>query len=144
MNTKKYFIIVILVLSCFAMFGCQKESKEPTIDDAAFNEIIGEYQAINADDNIPAWWHLSIRNDEDANAPYVSFYDNEAGNPGVAGPIMDLTADSITIEIDPDYYEQVPDNWDTDGETLTFSYKKTADGIECTNNESVARFEGEK
>lgn len=119
------------------------------------SSIAGDYQAVeydngNDDDYIGGYWHLYIGQDEESGDWNLSIYDNEAGNPGVEGPVTDMQENSnksgiITIEIDQDYYDELPSyKWITENdEFLTIEYKLTKNGIELTNNGTTIQFNRE-
>ena len=126
---RKVLICIISALLCFMLVSCSGG-----INEEALSLLDGDY---NVEDS---WWHLSISSEE----KYFSIYDHEAGNPGVEGEITALDESSITIKIDPDYYDCLPgDDWECDGVTLTVEYEKTDDGIILTNNGQELRFVNE-
>ena len=132
--------IVTALLICMLMFcfcGCTKIDK--TIDESAVKDLLGEYQGVDSA-GTDGWWHLSISyNDEDS--LYLSIYDNEAGNPGIEGPVVSLHESQIAIEYDKDYYEQLPsDKWKTEGKYLIMNYSLSRKGITLSNGGGDAVF----
>lgn len=103
-----------------------------------FNRIEGQYQIIESksdDKEVGTWWHLSIVKDEDGKQ-YLAIYDNEAGNPGVEGEIVELTEDYIKIDIDQDYYDELPTyDWKQEGRYLELNYIDRGKDIELLNND---------
>lgn len=130
-------IVISLMLVIAFACGCSDAGNR------YLDEITGEYEVSveeSSDQNVGEWWHLSII-DDDEYGEYLSIYDVEAGNPGVEGKITSIDDSTITINIDPDLYEQLPtDKWKCDGKTLTLDYAKAGDGIELTNNGTTVKF----
>ncbi|MBQ0040550.1 MAG: hypothetical protein KBS56_00735 [Clostridiales bacterium] len=127
-----------------AVFTACETGTSPDVDAAALNNIIGEYQAVAVEDEdnfVGGWWHLSIRDEYSEEGSDFSIYDNEAGNPGVEGKIVKLDDSSMVIEINPDYYDELPSsNWNDSGDTLEMTYVKTDSGIELTNSDCTIAF----
>ena len=76
--------------------------------------------------------------------PALMIYDAEAGEPGLAGTIINLDADTMELKIDDrmtdkDYY---PSGWDieTSSDTIEFTYEETEDGLELTNHGKTFTF----
>lgn len=141
-KTLKILSIIAIVLSFASLVKVFINFKNEDIRD-----IAGEYQVVavedveNDEDYVGTWWHLHI----DSKEKYLSIYDNEAGNPGVEGKIDFIDGSSLTVRIDPDYYEELPSaKWRSDGETLEVKYMKTDKGIELENNGEVLSFIREK
>lgn len=74
----------------------------------------------------------------------LMIYDAEAGEPGLAGTIINLDADTMELKIDDrmtdkDYY---PSGWDieTSSDTIEFTYEETEDGLELTNHGKTFTF----
>lgn len=112
--------LMALCLCVFALVGCSKS-------------IYGDYQLIDS------YWHLYIDKE------YLSIYDNAAGNPGVEGSIISMDDSTITIEIDYDYFDEMPgDTWEEKDGTLTLNYKKTSNGIILENNGEELEFRVDK
>ena len=114
-------------------------------------KVEGEYQIVESksdDNNAGSWWHLSIyetNNDDEKHIEYFSIYDNEAGNPGVEGKIVELTDNQIKILIDPEYYDQLPSGkWHQKGKYLEMSYTKNNKDIILSNNNISLYFEKEQ
>ena len=136
-------LIGIVIMTTCLLAGC---SNGPEWADKA-KSIAGEYQAVEVDPQddpdgyIGGYWHLSIRDDEEAGGWYLAIYDNEAGNPGVEGLIESMDDTSIVVRIDPDYYDELPSGqWESDGETLEMSYACEEGGIVLTNNDQSITF----
>ena len=142
---RKFLALAMIMAFALAATSCKK--MPDGVDKDVFNLISGDYQVVaeeNDDDYIGTWWHLSIHYD-DEQGPYLSIYDNEAGNPGVEGPIVELNNDSVKIQWDPDYMDQLPSGkWKLDGDFLTMDYQINADGIELTNSGRSLQFNVEK
>lgn len=138
-----------VILSCsFVLLSCGKvqeqadeqikennQKEETVLNMECFDAVEGDYhvQGHEDEDNYVGWyWHLAFFRNEDG--PYFTIYDDAAGNPGVEGYIIAMDEDSINVEIDQDYYEDLPrDNWaDKDG-VLYLQYELTEDGIRLTN-----------
>lgn len=134
---KKMLAAVLICLLAVCFCACTKV--EEHVDESAARAILGEYQAAE-DSGTDGWWHLSIGyNDEDS--LYLSIYDNEAGNPGVEGPIVSLGDSQIAIEYDEEYYEQLPsDKWKTDGKYLIMDYSLDDERITLSNSGGDAVF----
>ena len=128
-------ILICLLMICL----CTCTEIEESIDEAAAQTVLGEYQAAD-DSDIDEWWHLSINyNDEDS--LYLSIYDNSAGNPGIEGPIVLLDDGQIAIEYDNDYFDQLPSSkWKTDGKYLIMNYSLIREGITLSNGGADAVF----
>lgn len=95
--------------------------RQHDIDMEALKGLEGEYQAQESgeegsSDYVGSWWHLSISADHEDLGPYLSVYDNAAGNPGFEGRIMYLKDDIIIVEIDEDLFEEMPADWQPEGE----------------------------
>ncbi|MBQ6389379.1 MAG: hypothetical protein IJH90_07090 [Mogibacterium sp.] len=117
------------------------------IDMKELAKITGEYQAVesgspDSSDYVAGWWHLFISEDYDEQGPYLSVYDNSAGNPGFEGRIMYLQNDIVIVELDQDLFEQMPADWKTEGEGkyAILDYALTADGIRLGYRGSEADF----
>lgn len=129
--------VILMCLLMLCLCACTKIDK--SIDDAAAQKIIGEYQAAD-DSGIDEWWHLSICWD-DEDRLYLSIYDNSAGNPGIEGPVVSLDNEQIAMEYDDDYYDKLPsDKWKTDGKYLIMSYSLSEEGITLSNKNADAVF----
>ncbi len=79
-----------------------------------------------------------VSKSEDTKKPYLSIYDT-VGNPGVEGTIKKMTEDSIVVDVDQEYYEQMPaGDWKLDGNNLVLSYNieeisgKNTQGMDIT------------
>lgn len=95
--------------------------RQHDIDMEALKGLVGDYQAEesgepDSSEYVPGYWHLFISDDYEDLGPYLSVYDNEAGNPGFEGRIMYLKDDIIIVEIDEDLYEGMPLEWQPEGE----------------------------
>lgn len=138
---KKYISIVISITLLFTIFMATACSSNEEL-----NGVAGEYQAVefdngNDDDYIGGYWHLYIGQDEESGDWNFSIYDNEAGNPGVEGPITEMDEESFTVKYDPDFFDQLPSShWNMDGDYLKVEFELTADGIELSNNGKTITF----
>ena len=137
---KKLISILISISMILVIASCSSGVSDFS---SYINDIAGDYQ-IRTTDSAEAtdddYWHLSIYEDEEL-GPYLSIYDNLAGNPGVEGIITEINDTDITVQIDPDYYDQLPSyDWQDSGDTLEISYKITDEGIILTNNDTALRF----
>lgn len=143
-NMKKTCVILLSIIMAFTVLTACGTNTTDNVDVAALNNVVGEYQAVAVEDEdnfVGGWWHLSIRDEYSEEGSDFSIYDNEAGNPGVEGKIVKLDDSSIVIEINPDYYDELPSgNWNDSGDTLEMTYVKTDDGIELTNNSVTISF----
>lgn len=104
---KKFTFLLICVLGISLLAACGNQG---SVDDEIFSSLIGEYQVVaqendNHELSVGGWWHLSVLDEE---GPYLSIYDNEAGNPGVEGKVVALDESNIKIETDPDLTDELP------------------------------------
>lgn len=83
--------------------------RQHDIDMEALKTLLGDYDAEEG-------WHLMITEEYEGKGPYLSVYDAGAGNPGFEGRIMYLKDGILIVEIDQDFYEQMPADWQTEGE----------------------------
>lgn len=94
------------------------------------------------------FWEMAIFTEADdfftTKPPVLMIYDAEAGDPGIAGTIINLDEDTIELKIDnlmidKEYY---PSGWqiDTLSNTIEFSYKETEDALELTNHGKTFTF----
>lgn len=136
---------VLRIISVIGMLICLTSFIKIFVDMKTddIKDIAGEYQVIavedvkDDDDYVGTWWHLHI----DSKDKCFSIYDNEAGNPGVEGKIDFIDGSSLIVEIDPDYYEELPcGRWKSDGKTLEVKYMKTDKGIDLENNGKTVSF----
>ena len=140
--------IVMVLLLVAVLSGCANgDNKE--VDQEALKTIAGEYQAVEknvdksaAEGYVGNWWHLSIQEkNADTKKPHLSIYDDSAGNPGVEGNIIYLDGEKVIVEIDPDYYEELPSAmWKCDDKTLEVSYEIRKNDIVLTNNKEEISF----
>ena len=108
--------------------------RQHDIDMEELKTLLGDYQAVesgdpDSDDYAEGFWHLYITEDFEDKGPYLSVYDNGAGNPGFEGRIMYLKDGIVIVEIDEDLYEGMPDGWETEGEGkyAILDYRKEGD-----------------
>lgn len=114
------------------------------IDMDYLGELVGDYQAappeMQPSDIDETYWHLSILKEYEGKGPYLTVYDNEAGNPGFEGRIMylqDNKADEkteskvIIVEIDPEYFDAMPADWspEGDGKYAVLDILRTGKGV---------------
>lgn len=141
---KRFLVFTLSIIMALTVFTACGTNTSADIDSAALNNILGEYQAVAVEDEdnfVGGWWHLSIRDEYNEEGSDFSIYDNEAGNPGVEGKIVKLDDSNIVIEINPDYYDELPSgNWNDSGDTLEMTYVKTDSGIELTNSDYAIEF----
>lgn len=137
---KKLFFGCFLILCLLALSACGGGNAK--IDEEALASVLGEYQAVPAEDAgeedfVGSWWHLSVTEE----GPYLSIYDNGAGNPGVEGRITALDGENLTVEWDPDYTEKLPHpGWSLDGGNLNLTYALTDGGIVLKNSGKAVEF----
>ena len=116
-------------------------------------EILGRFEGgygVPSDDDMDddeyydngCFWEMAIYTEADGffttKPPVLMIYDGEAGDPGLAGTIINLDADTIKLKIDnlmtdKEYY---PSGWEinTLSNTIEFSYEETENGLELTNH----------
>lgn len=99
--------------------------RQHDIDLEELKTIIGDYQAEGS------FWHLFISEEYKEKGPYLSVYDNGAGNPGFEGRIMYLKDGILIVEIDTDLFEGMPADWEPegDGKYAIMDYSVTDEGI---------------
>ena len=99
--------------------------RQHDIDMKELKSMIGDYQAEEGS------WHLMIDEDFEEKGPYLSVYDNGAGNPGFEGRIMYLKDGIVITEVDEDLFEGMPEGWETEGEGkyAILDYSVTESGI---------------
>lgn len=141
-------IAAILLMSAAALLvSCtaDRSTADRSIDKNYYTDLCGDYQAVeqlagNEEDHVGGWWHLYIGEGDDGKE-YLSIYDNEAGNPGVEGEIVTLNENIITININDEYYEEMPSShWKEEGGRLVLNYGLTGSGVEITNNGYTVMF----
>lgn len=110
--------------------------RQHDIDLEALAGLTGDYQAEESGDPgsdkyVAGWWHLMITEEHEGKGPYLSVYDNGAGNPGFEGRIMYLKKGIVIVEIDEDLYEGMPADWQTEGEGkyAILDYRKSGDDV---------------
>lgn len=125
----------------------EKNQKAVTvINMECFDEVKGEYriQGCESEDEnvyVAGYWMLSFFEAEEG--PYLSIYDCGAGNPGVEGYIIAMDEESVNVQIDPDYYEELPKaNWADQGGILYLQYELTGEGILLYNGGKETVLEG--
>ena len=98
--------------------------RQHDIDLEELKKIMGDYQSDSE-------WHLFITEEYQEKGPYLSVYDNSAGNPGFEGRIMYLKDGIVIIEIDQDLYEGMPEGWEPegDGKYAILDCSATDDGV---------------
>ena len=116
--------------------------RQHDIDMKELKKMLGDYQAEADDPDDEGFWHLFISDDFEDKGPYMSVYDNEAGNPGFEGRIMYLKKGIVIVEIDQDLFEQMPADWQTEGEGkyAILDYEIEDDGIELGYRGSEVEF----
>ena len=99
--------------------------RQHDIDLEVLKKILGDYQAEES------FWHLFISEEYEENGPYLSVYDNGAGNPGFEGRIMYLKDGIVIVEIDADLFKEMPAGWEPegDGKYAILDYYVTDEGI---------------
>ena len=134
-------MIVILVGLGMVVWNWCQDPKENVVDETCFENLQGDYQAIESED-VDYYWHLYIGMLEDEKY-YLSIYDNAAGNPGIEGKIIQLDDKMIKIKIDFDYFEEMPAAWELEDDTfIILQYQKEENGmIILTNAEKSVPFE---
>ena len=146
-----YFLIIIFVCGLLASGLYFWSGIFSLKDSIKYLKIEGEYQIVESksdDNNAGSWWRLSIHEtnyDDEKHVEYFSIYDNEAGNPGVEGKIVELTDNYIKVLIDPEYYDKLPSGkWHQKGKYLEMSYTKNNKDIILSNNNISLYFEKEQ
>ena len=106
--------------------------RQKDIDMKELKTLLGDYQAEAEDPDDEGFWHLFISEDFEDKGPYMSVYDNGAGNPGFEGRIMYLKDGIVIVEIDEDLYEGMPSGWEPEGngKYAILDYELEDDGIE--------------
>lgn len=141
---KKIKLLVVALLFGVAMISLLYWERESDVDGAMLESISGEYQVVEEGseaDSIGYWWHLSIYNDVDK-GPYLSIYDNSAGNPGVEGRIFALDDSNIKVKCDSDLTEEMPsDKWKQDGDYLKLKYEVKGNSIFLENSDRIIEFQ---
>ena len=106
----------------------------------------GEYRP---DDDDLSWMILIIDSNgssmlcDSLGMPYLTIYDDEAGNPGVEGKIFRLNKDTITIDIAFRYYAFLPESdWKTSyyDSKLKMHYELFQDSLILENNGKEMKF----
>ena len=99
--------------------------RQHDIDLEELKKIVGDYQEEKSS------WHLLVSEEYEGKGPYLSVYDNGAGNPGFEGRIMYLKAGIVIVEIDTDLFEEMPAEWEPegDGKYAILDYSLTDEGI---------------
>jgi len=120
------------------------------IDMEALAGLLGDYQAVesgdpDSSDYVAGWWHLMISEEYEGKGPYLSVYDNGAGNPGFEGRIMYLQKGIVIVEIDEDLYEGMPADWQPEGEGkyAILDYRQSGDNVVLGYRGSEATFKKE-
>lgn len=110
--------------------------RQHDIDMEELKTLTGEYQSEDtgdpeSDNYVEDWWHLMITEEFEGKGPYLSVYDNSAGNPGFEGRIMYLKDGIVIVEIDEDLYEGMPADWQPEGEDkyAILDYRKSGDDV---------------
>ena len=98
--------------------------RQHDIDLKELKKITGDYQS-------DSYWHLFITEEYEEKGPYLSVYDNSAGNPGFEGRIMYLKDGIVIVEIDADLFEEMPADWEPEGDDkyAILDYSVTDEGI---------------
>ena len=128
---------------------CVVLSSAGKVDQEILSRLEGDY-GIPYDDDMDdeeyydneCFWEMAVFTKADGffttKPPALMIYDAEAGEPGLAGTIINLDADTMELKIDDrmtdkDYY---PSGWDieTSSDTIEFTYEETEDGLELTNH----------
>ena len=116
--------------------------RQKDIDMKELKKLLGDYQAEAEDPDDEGFWHVFISDDYMDKGPYMSVYDNEAGNPGFEGRIMYLKDGIVIVEIDEDLYEGMPKDWvpEGNGKYAILDYEIEDDGIELGYRGSEVEF----
>ena len=138
-------IAVIITLLIPVMSGCgTAEANE--IDSTLLANLEGEYRPT---DQNKSWMILTIHQEsgpilgDGPKVPYLAIFDDEAGEPGVEGEIISLDEETITIKIEKDYFERLPDSdWKTSNfnSQLTMNYTRSGDKLTLENNGKEMEF----
>ena len=115
--------------------------RQHDIDMEELKTLIGDYRAEEGG-TVEDWWHLMITEEFEGKGPYLSVYDAGAGNPGFEGRIMYLKKGIVIVEIDEDLFEQMPADWQTEGEGkyAILDYRKSGDDVVLGYRGSEATF----
>lgn len=136
---KKYGTALIICILLLIMSGCSLGGK---VDQDIFKSLCGDYQSLEDEKNgIGSYWHMGIGK-SDKGKPYVWIFDDEAGNPGIQGEIVELSGDRMVICYDEEWFEELPaDQWQVKDGMLDIQYRKTKDGLAFINNRMEVLFE---
>lgn len=109
--------------------GVPTDPAKYSISKEAFDKIKGDYDFRTSSEG-SAYDYMACYIGESEGTKFLTIYDT-VGNPGVEGPIVHLSDDTIIVDVDYDYYEQMPaSDWELrgpeeDGElVLSYKYKK--------------------
>ena len=121
--------------------------RQHDIDMEELKTLLGDYRAEESGDPesdkyVAGWWHLMITEEYEGKGPYLSVYDAGAGNPGFEGRIMYLKKGIVIVEINEDLFEQMPGDWQTEGEGkyAILDYRKSGDNVVLGYRGSEATF----
>ena len=138
MKNKKIRILVIIAILAFAL--CYAKTGHFRTNLSMLKVLEGEYRPTDED---LSWMILIIDPNggmmmsDGIGVPYLTIYDDEAGNPGVEGKIIRLNKDTITIKIAFGYYAFLPDSdWKTTASDsrLEMHYKISNNKLILENN----------
>ena len=136
-KTISIFLTILLMIS-----GCVNQEKKFSINTEMIKTLPDDYSISKEDGEIyGSWWAYSLTVDSNQTY-YLSFYDS-VGNPGIEGKVIHLDKDTIIVEVNHEYYDQMLGNtWtlDHDEQYLTMTYKVDEKGITFTNNNESIRF----
>lgn len=155
MIMKKKIIIAAGILVVIAV-GAGVYLNHPSgggVDQEILARLAGQY-GIPYDDDMDedayydneCFWEMVIFTEPDefftTKLPVLMIYDAEAGDPGLAGTIVELDTDTIKIKIDNDMTdkEYYPSGWEMESNTMEFTYEETEDGLELTNHGKTFTF----
>lgn len=121
------------------------EQRKKDIEMDTLREMIGEYQAVESGDPgedtyVAGYWHLSIVENIDGKGPYLTVYDNSAGQPGFEGRIMYLHNGVIIVEPDKSQFREMPVDWDLDNGYAVMGIEKSNKGVNINNRETTIYF----
>ena len=154
---KKKTIITAVILGVLAVTAGVwfYHSSGGKVDQKILSRLEGNY-GIPYDDDIDdeeyydneCFWEMAVFTETDefftTKPPALMIYDAEAGEPGLAGTIINLDADTMKLKIDDlmtdkEYY---PSGWEieTKSNTIEFTYEETEDGLELTNHGKTFTF----
>lgn len=104
----------------------------------------GDYneEGFSDDEEGESWWYM-YNEETRSGEPYFDIFDSEAGEPGLAGWIVNLDDSHITVRVDwANKGRYLPGDWKLERMNTIFKadYKITGDRIKITNNGQTFTF----